>query len=76
MNRVDKVVYFLDPKWYAQPIVEVTNPVGGFRYSFGAFGSTEVKAKIFLTNPEETVVRSGRISTSEPQTFSAKGPGD
>jgi hypothetical protein len=70
MNRVDKVIYFLDPNSYPQPIVEVANPVGGFRYSFGAFASTDVKAKIFLTNPDETVVRSGRISMSEPQTFS------
>ena len=70
LPRISKVVYYLDPRWYSRPIVEVTNPNGGFRYSFGSFGSTQVTARIHLENPEEVVVRTGRISTSETQKFS------
>jgi hypothetical protein len=70
LSRIKRVVYYLDPRWYSRPLVEVSNPVGGFRYSFGSSGSTEVTARIFLEDPEEVVIRTGRISTSKTQTFS------
>jgi hypothetical protein len=76
LARMTKVVYYLDPRWYSRPIVEVSNPIGGFRYTFGAFGPTQVTARIYLEGPDEVVVRTGRISTTEPQTFSASSIGE
>jgi hypothetical protein len=70
LKDISRVVYRLDPRWFSVKDVPIVTRENGFQYRLRVWGSTRVRACIFLNGePGRPVVRSGMIKFADEPSY-------
>jgi hypothetical protein len=73
LDQIEEVVYIMDEKWWSrQNEFTVKDVTTNFEFVTNVWGTTEVKARIFLTNKDASLLRKGYMNLREIKFFKAE----
>jgi pYEATS domain-containing protein involved in immunity len=69
MNKIDKVVYHLDERWFKAPSVVQVNKLENFKMGIRVWGRTKVKVEIYVNGEESPIIREGFMNLNDTTFF-------
>jgi DNA repair exonuclease SbcCD ATPase subunit len=64
LSGIDRVLYVLDPKWFTNDQMDRRDPSDGFSFSINVWGTTNVKAMVYMRGLTEPIVFEGLMNLS------------